>query len=70
MKDHCLEHFREVFMCRGDIALTTFFYRRGAQVTANLLAEHECINWNKLEHWSAARRIDLKETVLAPPMNE
>ena len=57
-------------MCRGDIALTTFFYRPGGQVTAKLLAEHECINWGELERWTAARRIDLAETVLVPPDNE
>ncbi|CAG8972144.1 hypothetical protein HYALB_00009692 [Hymenoscyphus albidus] len=37
--EHCLEHFRELVMCRGDIALTTFYYRYHEQ-TASLLAEH------------------------------
>ena len=67
LKDHCQEHFREVFMYRGEIALTTFFYRQGGQVTAKLLAEHECVNWNRLESWTATRRINLEETVLVPP---
>ena len=56
--EHCLEHLREVVMCRGDVALTSFFYR-GHKPTAKLLAEHECINWEALDGWTAERAIDL-----------
>ena len=56
--EHCLEHFRELVMCRGDIALTMFLYR-GGKKTAKLLAEHECVNWNKLENWVSDRVIDI-----------
>jgi hypothetical protein len=56
--EHCLEHLRELVMCRGDVALTTFFYR-GDEIAAKLLAEHECVNWASLENWSKQRSVDL-----------
>lgn len=67
--EHCLEHFRELVMCRGDISLTAFFYRRH-QRTAKLLAEHECVNWKRLEKWNDERAIDLSIPGLVLPEEE
>ena len=56
-------------MCRGDIALTTFLYR-GGQKTAKLLAEHECVNWNRLEDWVSNRAIDLSVPGIVLPVEQ
>ena len=56
-------------MCRGDIALTTFFYR-GGRKSAKLLAEHECVNWNRLEDWVSDRVIDLSVPGIVLPVEE
>jgi len=71
MLEHCLEHFRELVMCRGDTALTTFYYRNHKKA-AKLLVEHECINWNKLEDWASQRAIDISApgTVLSEEESE
>ncbi|KAM0803856.1 hypothetical protein BDR22DRAFT_800779, partial [Usnea florida] len=43
--EHCLEHLRELVMCRGDVPLIAFLYR-GGKKTAKLLAGHEYVDWN------------------------
>lgn len=56
-------------MCRGDISLTTFYYR-SHQKAAKLLAEHECINWDKLEQWVSDRVVDISIPGIVLPEEE
>jgi len=67
--EHCLEHFRELVMCRGDIAMTAFFYKNHVKA-AKLLAEHECVNWDMLKNWVSARAIDISIPGLVLPEEE
>ena len=67
--EHCLEHFRELALCRGDIAVTTFLYR-GGRKTAKLLAEHECVNWDRLQDWVSLRAIDLSTPDITLPVEQ
>jgi hypothetical protein len=56
-------------MCRGDIALTTF-YHRNHEKAAKLLTEHECVNWNSLEEWVGAWAIDISVPGTVVPEEE
>ena len=47
--------------------MTTFLYR-GGKKTAKLLAEHECVNWNRLEDWVSNRGIDLSVPDIVLPV--
>ena len=67
--EHCLEHFRELVMCRGDIALTTFLYR-GGKKTAKLLAEHDCVKWDRLQDWVSQRAINLSIPGIVLPVEQ
>ena len=56
-------------MCRGDIALTTFLYR-GGRKTAKLLAEHDCVNWDRLQDWVSQRAINLSIPGIVLPVEQ
>jgi len=56
-------------MCRGDISLTTFYYR-GHKKAAKLLAEHECVNWDRLENWVSDRVVDISLPGVVLPEEE
>jgi len=52
-------------MCRGDTALTTFRWERGKpRPVAIFEADHQCVNWQKLENWFRDRSVS-NETMLA-----
>ncbi|KAK0507994.1 hypothetical protein JMJ35_009883 [Cladonia borealis] len=56
--DHCLEYLREIAICRGDPAITTFGWRN-SRPTAHVRSDHQCIVWESLLSWAESRSVDM-----------
>lgn len=70
--DHCVEFFRKSVMCTGSLDLVTVRWAKGkALPVPRFLAERRCVNWQRLDRWSADRRFWLGDidTALKPGEN-
>jgi hypothetical protein len=72
-QEHCLEQIRQSAICHGDVNVIGFTWLEDAQhdtlvPTMQFGSQHQCVNWDKLDRWAKARRLDLfDEELLAPP---
>ncbi|KAJ8131022.1 hypothetical protein O1611_g2609 [Lasiodiplodia mahajangana] len=71
--EHCLEQIRQSAICHGDVNIIAFSWLQDPEhnttvPTMQFGSQHQCINWDKLNRWAKARRLDLfDEELLAPP---
>jgi hypothetical protein len=61
--DHCLEYFREVAVCRGDVTMSTFFWKEGMPAS-RVYDDHECVNFDTLDSWARERMVDMSDLSL------
>jgi hypothetical protein len=61
--DHCLEYFREAAICRGDVTMSTFFWKEGIPAS-RVYDDHECVNFDTLDSWARERMVDMRDLAL------
>ena len=56
-------------MCKADVALLTFSWDKDDRAPKpNFVVEHECANWEKVDHWAKEHAFDIfDETTLVHP---
>ncbi|XMA20260.1 hypothetical protein WAI453_013051 [Rhynchosporium graminicola] len=58
--NHCIEMLRQVIMCKADTAMMTYEWLPDFPGPwPNFGIQHECVNWEKIDHWSRERSIDI-----------
>lgn len=66
--DHCVDHLRQVVMCKADLALDAFdwvdWYDRPWM---RFSVEHECVNWDRIFQWSKAHQVNIRDGNLVHP---
>ncbi|KAJ4385387.1 hypothetical protein N0V93_009814 [Gnomoniopsis smithogilvyi] len=70
--EHCLEQIRQSSICHGDINVIPYSWLRDennltALPTMQFGSLHQCVNWEKLDGWAKARRVDLFDENLLKP---
>lgn len=76
MIEHCLELIRQSSVCHGDVNVIPYSWLRDqehltASPTMQFGSLHQCVNWDKLDSWAKARRLDLFDSdLLAPAESE
>ncbi|QQK46176.1 tat pathway signal sequence protein [Penicillium digitatum] len=60
--DHCIDMLRQIVMCRGDIALTTYKWIPNYSLPwPDFGLAHECRNWERIDNWASKRAIDVND---------
>jgi len=57
--EHCIDFLRQSAMCHGDIGLITYSWRSDQLFPLANATSHQCVDWGKLERWTAARAVDM-----------
>ncbi|KAK9855510.1 uncharacterized protein MYU51_001997 [Penicillium brevicompactum] len=67
--EHCIDNIRQNIMCKADVALLTFSWDKDDRAPKpNFVVEHECANWEKVDHWAKEHAFDIfDETTLVHP---
>ncbi|KAK0631024.1 hypothetical protein B0T17DRAFT_491257, partial [Bombardia bombarda] len=62
--DHCLEQIRQSAICHSDVSVIPFSWiednkTHAVAPTMQFGSLHRCANWDRLDGWAKARRVDL-----------
>jgi len=67
--EHCFEVMRQAIMCSGDVSMYRYRWADLDDLKPTIIRtnQHQCVKWEKIEAWAAARRVvQITEELVRP----